>query len=557
MKKIPIGYSDFKEIASNPEFLYVDKTDLISEFIEDQCKVLLITRPRRFGKTLNLSTLRYFFDKDCASENRKLFDGLKVSQNEKAMALQGSRPVIHLSFKDCKANDWQKTQEMIQDLLQRLALEHLPALKEVEPKLLLPILAVSENQANFADFCNLLLNLTRAYASMGPSPLVLIDEYDVPLQSAWAYKYWDEAIAFFKNFFSAGFKDNPHLWRGVITGCLRVARESMFTGMNNLVVASVPSKSYSKHFGFTVPEVKQLIKDYNLQSIEAKIESWYNGYMFGETTLYNPWSILNLLKSEGEFRNYWVNTSGNDLVKEILGRTGVQAKKDLEDLMTGRSISVPLQEQVVFQEIENSPANLWNFLYFTGYLKAVLTKETDDVSFVELKIPNKEVKRIFSDSIQFWFQNSESSSLLPNLKNSLMLGDVTEISKALRKLCDTSLSYFDATGNEPEKFYHGLVLGLMVSFSDTWHIRSNRESGLGRCDLIMTPKNPDHYGIVMEFKTMDSYEDSDLLACAQNAMAQIEKRQYEQELKSQGATKILKMGIGFSGKKLEILCQKK
>jgi len=555
MKKIPIGHSDFQQIRTAPDFLYVDKTELIEEFLTDSAKILLITRPRRFGKTLNLSTLKCFFDQENAQENRKLFEGLKVCKNKKAMAEHGTRPVIHLSFKDCKANDWLKTENMLYDLLQRLSLEHLSALKKVEHQLLQPILIVSENRGNFADFCNLLLSLTRAYASIGPAPLILIDEYDVPLQSASAEGHWDEAITFFRNFFSAGFKDNPYVWRAVITGCLRVARESMFTGMNNLEVASVSSKGYSRHFGFTVPEVKQLIQDYNLCAIDTQIEAWYNGYLFGETTLYNPWSILNLLKNQGEFRNYWINTSGNDLVKEILSRTGAQAKRDLEDLMAGQSITVPLQEHVVFHEIENSPANLWNFFYFTGYLKAVKIDGPSEAvkTRVQLKIPNLEIHHIFEDSVQLWFQKSESSALLPNLKNSLMSGNVTEICKALRKLCDTSLSYFDASGNEPEKFYHGLVLGLMAYYSDTWHIRSNRESGLGRCDLLMTPKNPDHYGIVMEFKTMDSYEDSDLLACAKNAMAQIENRQYEQELKSQGATKILKMGIGFLGKKIEIL----
>ena len=556
MKKIPIGYSDFKRIRSTAELLYVDKTDLISEFVEDQCMVLLITRPRRFGKTLNLSTLRYFFDQENALENRKLFDGLKVSQNKKTMALQGSRPVINLSFKDCKTQNWHNMQSMIHGLFAKTSEAFQSYFEQGTDPSQRALRAIFQKNASYDESCNFLFHLSfLCQKNTNLSPLILIDEYDVPLQSAWAYNYWDEAITFFRNFFSAAFKDNPYLWRGVITGCLRVARESMFTGMNNLEVSSVSSKSYSKHFGFTIPEVKQLIQDYNLGAIEAKIESWYNGYRFGETTIYNPWSILNLLKNEGEFRPYWINTSGNDLVKEILSRSGVNAKKDLEDLMTGKTITVPLQEQVVFQEIENSPANLWNFLYFTGYLKAVSTKETDESLLVELKIPNKEVKRIFSDSIQLWFQHSESSSLIPNLKSALMLGDVTEISKALRKLCDTSLSYFDATGKEPEKFYHGLVLGLMTYFSDTWHIRSNRESGLGRCDLLMTPKNRDHYGIVMEFKTMDSYEDSDLVACAQNAMTQIEKRQYEQELMSQGATKILKMGIGFLGKKLEILCQ--
>ncbi|MBW7877058.1 MAG: AAA family ATPase, partial [Candidatus Cloacimonetes bacterium] len=514
----------------------------------------LITRPRRFGKTLNLSTLRYFFDQENAVENRKLFDGLKVNRNKPAMAEQGKRPVIYLTFKDCKTQTWKESQGMIRLLLAKSAEVFFDLFKDETGPSENALKSVYSAKAQYEEICGFLFHLSSVCKKKtGITPLILIDEYDVPLQSAWSYGYWDEAITFFRNFFSAGLKDNPYLWRAVITGCLRVARESMFTGMNNLEVATIVSKNYARHFGFTVPEVKQLIQDYNLTTIEAQIESWYNGYIFGETEIYNPWSILNLLKNQGTFNPYWMNTSGNDLVKEILGRSGVDAKKDLEDLMAGKSITVPLQEQVVFQEIENTPANIWNFLYFTGYLKAINIKYSEEATLVELKIPNVEISRIFYESIQYWFSQSKSLSLLQNLKRSLMEGEVTEISKILRRLCDDALSYFDVSGKEPEKFYHGLVLGLIVSFSDTWHIRSNRESGLGRCDLLMIPKNPDHFGIVMEFKTMDSYEDADLSACAQDAMNQIEKRQYEQELRSQGATKILKMGVGFMGKELEIL----
>jgi len=556
MKKIPIGYSDFKRIISTPDFLYVDKTGLIEEFLEDPVQILLITRPRRFGKTLNLSTLRYFFDQENAVENRKLFDGLKVSQNEQAMAEQGKRPVIYLTFKDCKELKWAdmlvKTRDLLSDVCRGLADLKNPKINPVEWD---KVIAIREQKLNDSLLSNALRILSQAYTEhYGVSPLILIDEYDVPLQSAWTFGYWDEAITFFRNFFSSGFKDNPYLWRGVITGCLRVARESMFTGMNNLEVASIVSKSYARHFGFTMPEVKQLIQDYNLTTLESQIESWYNGYNFGETEIYNPWSILNLIKNEGLFSPYWMNTSGNDLVKETLGRSGVDAKKDLEDLMAGQSITVPLQEQVVFQEIENTPANLWNFLFFTGYLKAINIKHSDEVTLVELKIPNVEVSRIFWESVQYWFAQKKSLSLLQNLRTCLRDGDEEEFCLILQKLVSDSLSYFDATGNEPEKFYHGLVLGLIVSFSDTWHIRSNRESGMGRCDILMTPKNPDHFGIVMELKTHHPTLEADLKATANRAMAQIEKRQYEQELRTQGATKIMKIGIGFMGKQLEILC---
>jgi len=559
MKKIPIGYSDFKEILSNPNFLYVDKTGLIEELLEDPIKILLITRPRRFGKTLNLSTLRYFFDQENASENRKLFDGLQVSQNQDAMAEQGKRPVIYLTFKDCKERCFSDVVIKIRDLLSDVCRE-LAELKDprINPVDWEKVQAIRHQRLNDSLLSNALRILSQAYNQhYGLPPLILIDEYDVPLQSAWTGGYWDEAITFFRNFFSAGFKDNPYLWRGVITGCLRVARESMFTGMNNLKVCGVSATDYSKHFGFTVPEVKQLIQDYNLKPIEAQIESWYNGYIFGQTEIYNPWSILNLIEQKGVFRPYWMNTSGNDLVKEILGRAGVDAKKDLEDLMAGQSITVPLQEQVVFQEIENTPSNLWNFLYFTGYLKAIKIEVPPTVpkALVHLKIPNSEVTQIFDDSVQYWFAQKKSLSLLQNLRNCLRDGDEEEFSLIMQKLVLDSLSYFDATGNEPEKFYHGLVLGLIVSFSDTWHIRSNRESGMGRCDILMTPKNPDHFGIVMELKTHHPTLEADLKATANRAMAQIEKRQYEQELRSQGATKIMRIGIGFLGKQLEILSQ--
>ncbi len=555
MKKIPIGISDFRIIRTNQELLYVDKTELISEFLDDPSMVVLITRPRRFGKTLNLSTLRYFFDQENASENQKLFADLKVSQNKIAMAEQGSRPVIYLTFKDCKERSWDFLFSKIKEVLSQASLELAnliePKINQIEWK---KLLAIRRSEADEPLLSNALRVLSQsAFEQYNQSPLILIDEYDVPLQAAWTEGYYEEAIVFFRNFFSSGFKDNPYLWRGVITGCLRVARESMFTGMNNLLVSTVASKNYSSHFGLTVPEVDSLLKDYNLLPNKQKIEAWYNGYMFGETVVYNPWSILNMLKEGGEFQTYWANTSGNDLVKQILGRSGVDAKKDLEDLMAGGTITVPLQEQVVFQEIENSPANLWNFLFFTGYLKAVSQKFTDEHNLIELKIPNLEVKRVFHDSIRYWFEQKKSLSHLHSLKRSLQMGDTEEFTLILQKLTSDSLSYFDAVGDEPEKFYHGLVLGLIVSFSDTWHIRSNRESGFGRCDILMTPKDPAHFGIVMELKTHHPTLESDLSATAKRAMDQIEKRQYEQELISQGTTKILKMGIGFLGKRLEIL----
>ena len=557
MRKIPLGSSSFSEILSDPNLFYVDKTDFIAEFLQESAKISLITRPRRFGKTLNLSMLRYFFDQKNAGENRKLFENLKIWQNQEAMSQQGSRPVIALTFKDCKATNWQELEGLVQEHLIHLASEHLTGFENETNAALDSVRSIVRREGTYSQFVTLLTNLSRIYADFGTRPLILIDEYDVPLQEAWQHDYWKEAISFFRNFFSAAFKDNPHIWRGVLTGCLRISRESMFTGLNNLKVYSVSSQGYSSHFGFTQEETVKALEEFGLSDHLADVENWYNGYRFGETTIYNPWSISCFLDNK-KLQPYWANTSGNDLVKEILGRAEAEVKRELEDLMEGERVTVPLQEQAIFRGIENSSANLWNFLYFTGYLKAEEIELPPKVpkARMHLKIPNEEVFQIFEDSVQHWFEQTGSLSTLQNLKKALLRGDEEEFFLIFQKLCSDSLSYFDVKGDEPEKFYHGVVLGLIVSFSDTWQIRSNRESGFGRCDILMIPKNPDHFGIVMELKTHHSGLESDLKATAQRAMDQIEKRQYGRELSAQGATKILKMGIGFSGKSLELLSQK-
>ncbi|MBW7876187.1 MAG: AAA family ATPase, partial [Candidatus Cloacimonetes bacterium] len=400
MKKIPLGHSDFKTIRSTPELLYVDKTELISEFVEDHCMVLLITRPRRFGKTLNLSTLRYFFDQENAQENKRLFEGLKISNNQQAMALQGTRPVIFLTFKDCKENSWpllfSKVKDMLSEAISEIANLENPKVDAVEWQKILDIRQSRQNDPALLSNAlrNMSLVLTQHY---GHSPLILIDEYDVPLQTAWVYGYYEEAISFFRNFFSAAFKDNPYLWRGVMTG------------LNNLKVAGVSSKDFSSHFGLSQAEVKTLLSQYGYEDRAEAVEKWYNGYMFGNSLVYNPWSILNFIDQGGLLKAYWVNTSSNDMVYSLLQKSSPDSKRMLQDLIAHKSIEVPLLEHTVFDLIEKDANNLWNFLYFTGYLKAesVTYPEDGELPKAQFKIPNQEVFIIFKNSILYWFQESE------------------------------------------------------------------------------------------------------------------------------------------------------
>ena len=552
MRKIPLGSSSFSEILSDPDLFYVDKTDFIVEFLQESAKISLITRPRRFGKTLNLSMLRYFFDQKNAGENRRLFENLEIGQNQAAMSQQGSRPVIALTFKDCKARNWEDLQDAVAGLLARVAREHSPAFSQ-EIKTPAWFAAVFEKKASFEESFAFLANLMGLYHQKGMHPLLLIDEYDVPLQEAWQHGCWEEAIAFFRNFFSASFKDNPHIWRGVLTGCLRISRESMFTGLNNLKVYSVSSQGYSSHFGFTQEETVKALEEFGLSTHLEDVENWYNGYCFGKTTIYNPWSISCFLDNK-KLQPYWVNTSGQQMEKSLLKKSNQDIKKELQILMSGGGITVNLQEQAVFENLERHPENFWNFLYQTGYLKAVALhlSPQNPRPAVELKIPNLEVQGIYLNSIQSWFIETQSQNAMIEVGKALQKGDAEEFSAIFQEIVTQSFSYFDVEKKNPESFYHAFILGMMVQFSNIWQIKSNREAGFGRADVLLIPKNPhDTTGVIFEFKRRRGKED--LEAAAQNALKQIQERQYAHELKASGCQEILEIGVGFSGKETAIL----
>jgi hypothetical protein len=555
---IALGTSDFKKLRQSGNSLYVDKSAFIKEILNDKSEVTLITRPRRFGKTLNMSMLQYFFDIREAEENRRLFDGLAISKNSRLMKMQGQRPVIFISFKDCKADNWEKTKELITGLISNAVkniMSVLP-LEQIESFDMEILLRLKNRQAGYAELIRSLFLLTELLAAKDRKnlPLILIDEYDVPLQNSWLKGFWDEASGFLSGFFCATFKDNPYLWKGILSGCLRISKESIFTDLNNIKVCSITTNKYSSYFGLTVREVKNLLQQYQLKEHFPTVKAWYDGYLFGDTFIYNPWSVLSYIDNRPELpKPYWVNTSGNELVHSLLFKADEMVKEQLHQLLNGEAITVETQEHLVFREIERNADTIWNFLFFTGYLKQekVADKEATD-SRIYLKIPNQELMSIFTASIKTWFADSGSRKIIDLIAQSLKAGNGQEFAELFQAMIEQSFSYFDLGEGQAENFYHAFTLGLMVLLADIWQIRSNREAGFGRSDILMFPKKPqEHFGVVMEFKTAKKTET--LKSEAESAMQQIINKNYALELQNAGVKRIIKIGIAFQGKQVEIL----
>jgi hypothetical protein len=474
--------------------------------------------------------------------------------------MQGQRPVIFISFKDCKADNWEKTKELITGLIANAVKNIMPVLplEQIESFDMEILLRLKNRQAGYAELIRSLFLLTELLAAKDRKnlPLILIDEYDVPLQNAWLKGFWDEASGFLSGFFCATFKDNPYLWKGILSGCLRISKESIFTDLNNISIYSIACPEYAEYFGFTVPEVKKLLQLYELSKYKKGVEHWYNGYNFGGKTIYNPWSILNWLKREDKaFKPYWVNTSGNELVHSLLFKADGRVKEKLSVLLRKEAITVNLKEHLVFREIDKNPDNIWNFLFFTGYLKYEKKPVSDNLYLnnrIDLKIPNQELMSIFVESISSWFVTNNSDEILRLIAGSLKAGNGQEFAELFQAMIEQSFSYFDFGEGQAENFYHAFTLGLMVLLADIWQIRSNREAGFGRSDILMFPKKPqEHFGVVMEFKTAKKTET--LKSEAESAMQQIINKNYALELQNAGVKRIIKIGIAFQGKQVEIL----
>ena len=552
-RKIPIGISDFGKIIEE-DFYYVDKSLFIKEIIDNGSESILFPRPRRFGKTLNLSMLRYFYEKS-TDDTSSLFQHLNIwQQGEAYTQKQGRHPVIFLTFKDVKCNSWEDCEKHLKMGIREEYRRHDYLLergivKSPEKEEYKAILDLSADNTAYENSVKQLSTWLHQYH--GQKTVILIDEYDTPIIGGYMGGYYEQIIGFMRNMLSGALKDNSHLEKGVLTGILRVAKESIFSGLNNLEVCSLLTPEFSICFGLLETEVATLLQDYEIESEMDTIRKWYNGYVFGDTIIYNPWSVLNYAKKwRNGFQPYWVNTSSNDLIREIISHSGALVKQDLETLIRGGTIKKEVEDNVVFAEIENSADTIWSFLLMSGYLKIVAKERRDKKLLGELKIPNLEVEYLFEEIIEGWFKRSIYNDHYQMMLKGLVSGDLETFEAIFRDFVVKSFSYFDTAHEEAEKVYHAFVLGLLLGLNHTHEVKSNRESGYGRYDVMLIPKDPMQFGIVIEFKKVNTVKKETLEEAAEAALTQIAQKRYTQELADRGIHSVIQLGIAFQGKEV-------
>jgi hypothetical protein len=554
-RKIPIGLSDFKRIVEE-DYYYVDKSLFIEEVIKDGSTIILIPRPRRFGKTLNMLMLKYFFEKS-KEDNSVLFHKLKVWDNEENRKHQGKYPIVFLSFKDVKYLHWEDCIGEFKILLQYLFGQHRYLLEsdQLDDENRTYFMSILNETADIAKLSTSIQKLCELlYNFHGVKPIILLDEYDTPIYSAWTNGYYSQLIDFMRNLMSKGLKDNLYLEKAILTGIMRVGKESIFSGMNNLKVATLIREDYSDKFGFTEEETINLLDEIGVEYNVDDVRDWYNGYVFGKTVIYNPWSIINYADSYKEdFRPHWVNTGSSDLIRDILTRAGTDVKLDMEMLISGGEIEKVVYENTVITEIEESAETVWSFLLFSGYLKAVNVWREGKKTVCKLKIPNKELEYVFEEIIYHWIKSGVVARDFELMLKSLVNDDVKTFGRIFRDIVTKSLSYFDVGGNEPERFYHAFVLGMMMTLTGKYQVKSNRESGYGRYDVMLIPNNKSLNGVVMEFKKVDTYEDETLETGCQDAIKQIREKNYRSELEALGVVNIIEVGVAFLGKDVKVL----
>ena len=538
MKKIPIGVENFKEIITN-NYYYIDKTKFIEKILNDGSKIKLFTRPRRFGKTLNMSTIKHFFDIKNNEENRKLFNNLDI---EKSVYIkeQGQYPIIFISMKGIKDITWEEAKSSLKILISKLYSEFKYLLDDLDefdlPRFKKYLLA----DIDFANLKNALEFLTRLlYEKHKKEVILLIDEYDSPLISAYEHNYYDEAINFFKVFYGEALKTNDYLKMGIITGIIRVIKAGIFSDLNNLRVYSILDKQYSDFFGFTEKEVEKILIDFNIEYNLPEVKSWYDGYRFGDTEVYNPWSILNFVQNR-ELEGYWIGTSGNFLIKEVLKDSNSEINISLEKLFNGEKI-----EEVITGNSDLSSLlsyhEIWELLLFSGYL--TVDKKIDEDVY-SLRLPNKEIRKFFKNEfIDISFGASEFRKTMEALRNN----KIEEFEKNLQNILLKSTSYMDGKN---ENFYHGLFLGMSFYLDNKYSVKSNREAGLGRYDVLIEPINKKERAFILEFKVTDS--EKNLEKFSKEALEQIINKKYNIELIKKGIKDITYIGIAFYKKQLRI-----
>ena len=552
MYGIGIGESDFKILRIKKDY-YIDKTKYIKDIIDNRSKVLLITRPRRFGKTLNMSMLRYYFD--CTKKDSKeLFEGLKImKQDEKYTSKLGYYPCIYLTLKDAGLQSYELMIMQLRTLLMDIYYENRYLLEEAEMapgerntfnKILLA-------EANEIEIINGIKMLSKIMSTYYNKPVMLfLDEYDVPLQNAYVEGYYEKCIKFFKTFYGITFKDNPYIEKTILTGVSRVAKESIFSGANNFHVYTVLDDEFSDDFGITEKEMDKIIDDFEIQDQKEEIKKWYDGYTIGNTEgIYNPWSILNYL-TDKKLIPYWVNTSSNDLIKLIL-KNSATVKEKIEQLLRDEEIEVPINLETVIVGIEKNEENIWGLLLGTGYLKVT---EVVDLAhgIYKVKIPNYEIKFLFQNIIREWFNDKVIGNNLNTILKDLVTLNLKEFEKKFQVLVRQMFSFMDVGENTAENFYHAFVLGMLVGLKDSYYVKSNRESGFGRYDIMLEPKDKNENSFVMEFKVYKEEKEKTIEDTIENAKKQIEERKYAEDLEERGYTNITKMVFAFKGKEVKM-----
>ena len=559
--KLPIGVSNFKDIIEK-NYYYFDKTKFIENILEDGSQVKLFTRPRRFGKTLNMSMLKYFFDVKNKDENRKLFEGLNISKSE-YFDMQGNFPVISVSFKKYQEKDWKNGFDMIKDIISGLYDEFEFVKEKLSARKKKKFDSILMEEANLANWKNSLADLSNyLYDFYGKKVIVLIDEYDQPIINSYIEGYYDETIDFFKSFYGAVLKDNEYLEMGVMTGILRVAKENIFSGLNNIKVHSILNERFTEYYGVLENEVETSLKDFGLEYDLSDVQKWYNGYLFGETKVYNPWSIINFL-DEKKLGAYWVNTSENSLIKLCLQKMKKEIFDDFSKLLNEENISKIINDNVTFGNLEaNFEKNFWNLFFHSGYL--TLAEKYDAMKkVVSVKIPNKEILEMFSDMfIEVYFKNT---GIFLDMTDTLTNGDISNFKKYLKEILLENTGIFDVSGTYKEQFYHGLMLGLILTLKNEYEITSNNFAGKGRYDLLLKPKNilEGKEGIIIELKIINGTENLNndkihekLEKECEIALNQIDEKGYSSVLKNAGIEKVLKIGIAFLGKEFEVKFEK-
>ena len=541
---LPVGVENFEDLIQTG-YYFVDKTLFIRELIDMKGKVNLFTRPRRFGKTLNMSMLRYFFEMGKA-DNAELFQGMKIMDaGEEYLAHMGKYPVISISLKSMKQLTYDDAFYCLQEELAREFKRH----DELLPRLLYKedrekYLRFIGRKAETKEYLDSLKFLSEClFQCYGRKAIILIDEYDVPLENAYFSGFYDKMVSVIRALFESALKTNDNLEFAVITGCLRISKESIFTGLNNLKIMSITSRTYAEHFGFTPEEVEQILRDYGLEDNLKIVKQWYDGYRFGESEVYNPWSVINYVDScyhdkKAFAKPYWSNTSSNSIVKNLIEQADISVKQEIERLIEGGTIEKPIHEDITYDDMNSTQDNLWNFLFFTGYLKKISERQEGETIYMEMAIPNSEVRYVYKNAVLRWFEERTEKKELKPLYESLLNGKADELAEILSENLMETISFYDYQ----ESYYHGFLAGMLKNIGN-YIVQSNRESGNGRPDILVRYPSVRGKAVIIEIKVSKTYQGME--EKCDEALNQIEEQKYEEALRQEGYRDILKYGVAF------------